>query len=59
MTYETNEFQPTALTYQAERTYFDAYYQEAEDEYYGTHFDAYSTFDENDYEYQQDLALAY
>lgn len=56
MTYESAiESLPAALTYEAERTFFDAYYQEADDEY-STHFDCYSTFDENDYEYQQDLA---
>jgi hypothetical protein len=57
MTYESNQSLPSALVLNAERQYFDSYYQEAdEDNEYSTHFDAYSTFDENDYEYQQDLA---
>jgi hypothetical protein len=60
MTYET-EFL-TANNADAERQYFSDYYQEAEEEYgddNSTYFDTYSTFDADDYEYQQDLAMMY
>jgi hypothetical protein len=59
MTNEFSDSQIQLLTQDAERAYFDAYYNEVEELAYDTHFDSYSTFDENDYEYQQGRALAY
>lgn len=58
MTYEYDETIAAALTAEAETLYFSDFADDYESNDYDTHFDAYSTFDENDYEYQQDLAMS-
>jgi hypothetical protein len=68
---DTVTFNKVEALYQEEEDYEDAYSYvdyslddsepEDNDEYqyggYGSHFDSYSTFDSNDYEYQQGLYL--